>query len=243
MFRMVFYESTHPNLIPMMAEVSAEGRYIAIGLLDYNNRLQSKIQFVLTYSGDAWGTDGVFFEDTFDDQLILLMRKTKDNRLVVLTDTQIVVYTRTGSSVSKTATIPLYNRVDQIAFDSEGRFAVALGFVESAFLNAPEAEAPGTVLIFDASGTRTGTYPTGRRITHLSMGHGTVIVGTDRNFHSLSLQGALNWEFIALHQVRDFIFLENGETVLIAGANRADIWQRQRNRDGETGDFFGIQGQ
>jgi hypothetical protein len=243
MYRNVFHESGSSGIIPVMTEVSEDGRVIAIGLLDYRSRLQSRVQLSFTYSGDAWGTDGIFFEDIFEDQLLLFMRKTPGNRLVVVTDTQIAVYTRDERTVTRTATIPLYNRIDQIAFDRDGRFAVALGSVEPAFLNTPEAEAPGTVIIFDANGTRTGDYRVTRRVTHLSMGHGMVIVGEDRGFNAVNLQGAQEWEFISLQETRDFIFMENSETVLIAGVSRAEIWQRQRNRDGEAGDFFGIQGQ
>ncbi|MCL2603971.1 MAG: DUF5711 family protein [Defluviitaleaceae bacterium] len=243
LYRNLFHESTHPNIIPMMTEVSDDGRVIAIGLLDYNSRMESKIQFSFTSETDAWGTDGVFFEESLQNQLLLSMRMTTSNRLAVLTDTQIIVYTMDGTSVTKTAEIPLYNRVDQIAFDREGRFAIALGVVEPAFLNAPEAEALGTIHLFDANGTRTGTYRADRRVTHLSMGHGLAIVGTDRNFHAVNMQGGREWEFIALQDTPDFLFLDNAETVMIAGANRADIWQRRRNRDGEAGDFFGIQGQ
>ncbi|MCL2499016.1 MAG: DUF5711 family protein [Defluviitaleaceae bacterium] len=243
MYSNTFYESNHPNIIPMMAEVSDDGRFIAIALLDYNNHLRSKIQMSYTSVTDAWGTDGIFFQDSFEDQLILLIRKTTDNRLVVITDAQIVIYTRNDRTMAKTAEIPLYNRIDQIAFDKEGRFAVALGGVEPAFLNRAEAEEPNTVHIFDASGRQTGAYHAERRVTHLSMGHGMVIVGSNRNFHAVNLQGTREWEFIALQDTQAFLFLENAETVLIAGANRADVWHRRRNRDGEAGDFFGIQGQ
>jgi hypothetical protein len=66
-------------------------------------------------------------------------------------------------------------------------------------------------------------------------------VGTSRNFFGVDMTGEMIWEYIALQDIRDFIFLENSETVLIAGAARANIWRRQRSREGD--DFFGIQGQ
>lgn len=241
MFRSFYNEANHPHIIPVMAEVSDDGRFIVIAYLDYGNRLQSYIHFVHTYSSDAWGTDGIFFGDSFDDELLMAMRLTANNRLVAVTDAQIVVYTRNaGGVVSKTATIPLYNRIDQLAFDEEGRFAIALGNADHVSFNTPPA---GTVQIFDANGVLTGTYSAGRNVTHLSMGHGLVIVGTDRTFYAFNLQGEKEWEFIALHGTRDFIFLENGDTLLIAGATRADVWRRQRNRNNGNGDFFGIQGQ
>lgn len=236
------YPGDHPGIIPVMAEVSEDGRYIAYGLLDVNNRLVSRVQFSHTYRGVAWGTDGIFFEMPFEDEFLLHMRKTSNNRLVVVTDAQIVVLTRGANNVvTTTAEIPLYNQILDIAFDESGRFAVALG---APLLNAVGAAAPGTVLIFDAAGTLTGTYETNRAVTpHLQMEHGTVIIGTGRNFTAVNPAGELVWEFIALHDARDFLFLENSDTVLIAGATRAEIWQRMRVRDAEDADFFGIQGQ
>jgi hypothetical protein len=220
-YRRYIRETINPGIFPVHSEVSPDGRYIVVGFIDVNNRLDSMIQFAFTYRGDAWGTDyGIFGGYTFEDQMLLYMRMTADNRLVAVTDAQIAVFTRREErTVEKTVTIPLHNRLEQLAFDEEGRFAVALG---SGSLNAPEAEPLGTVHIYDANGTRTGSYSAGRRVTHLSMGHGMTLVGTDRNFHALNAQGEPVWEFIA-------------------GTNRAEVWRRRRTREG--GDFFGIQGQ
>ncbi|MCL2203638.1 MAG: DUF5711 family protein [Defluviitaleaceae bacterium] len=241
MFRIVMREADHPGVIPLMSEMSDDGRVIALGLLDVRGRLHSKIQFRYTYRGDGWGTHGIFAEVSLEDQMLFHMRKTSNNRLVAITDTQIIVYTRDANDrISTTATIPLYNHLVDVAFDESGRFAVALG---AAFLNAAVAEPMGTVKIFDPGGTQIGTFEAGRRVTSLSMGHGGVIVGKDRNFTAITVTGERLWEYIALQDTRDFLFLENSDTVLIAGASRADVWRRQRTRDGEAGDFFGIQGQ
>jgi hypothetical protein len=235
------HPNTHPGIIPITSEVSDDGLYIAVGLLDVNNRLISKVQLGYTTQNAAWGTDGIFFEQSFPDEMLLALRKTANNRLVVVTDVQIVIYTRDANDlVTETAAIPLHNRLEKLAFDEDGRFAIAFG---SPLLNAAVAEPEGTVHIFDANGTRTGSYHTGQRVTHLTMGHNTVIVGLNRNFYALNLQGTQVWEFIALQYTQDIVFLENSDTVLIAGANRADVWRRQRSRDGDDGDFFGIQGQ
>jgi hypothetical protein len=239
-YRRYLHPSMHPGVIPLLAEKSEDGRVIAFALLDTQTTLNSKLQLAFTYRGDTWGTDyGIFFEYNFNDQLIMAMRMTSNNRLVVVTDAQVAVFTRDANDlVTKTATIPLHNQLEQLAFDGNGRFAVALG---KAFLNAPEADPMGTVHMFNANGTPLGTYNAGRQVTHLSMGHGMAIIGADRNFNGVNLSGEAVWEFIALQNTQDFIFLENGDTVLIAGSTRADIWQRQRTRD--DGDFFGIQGQ
>ena len=244
-YRRYIRENVHPNIIPIAAEVSDSGRYITVALLDFNNRLETQVQFAQTYERDAdWGTYGIFFSYIFRDELLLHMQKTSETRTVVITDGQIAVFDRGGRSgqtptIEKVTTIPLHNRISELAFDNEGRFAVAFG---SPLLNHPEAAADGTVHIFDARGVRTGVYETGRRVTHLAKGHGMTIIGTDRNFHAVNREGVRGWEFVALHATQDFLFMENSDTVLIAGSNRADVWRRQRVRDGE-GDFFGIQGQ
>ncbi|MCL2188372.1 MAG: DUF5711 family protein [Defluviitaleaceae bacterium] len=241
MYRNPFIEADRPGILPVLTEVSDDGRVVVMGLLDIRGRLHSKIQFGYTYRGDGWGTDGIFAEFMLEDQMLLLLRKTGQNRLVAATDTQIIIYTRDANDgIRVTAEIPLHNQLTEMAFDESGRFAIALGTPN---INEPAASALGTVYIFDANGTRIGTHEAGRRVTHLSMGHGAVIVGTDRNFSAVSVAGAPMWEYIALQDTRDFLFLENSDTVLIAGATRADVWRRQRTRYGEEADFFGIQGQ
>jgi hypothetical protein len=244
LYRRYIRESDNPGIVPVAAEVSEDGRYIAVGLLDVNNRLQSLVQYGFTSRGDTWGTDDVsfiFFQMAFPDEMLLSLRMTADGRLVAVTDARITGFTRRAdANVIDTAfTVPLHNRLEHLAFDEEGRFAVAFG---NALLNDSDAVPVGTVHIYGADGAQTGSYNAGRRVTHLSMGHGMVIVGADRNFHAVNARGEPVWEFISLQEVRDFFFLENGDTVLIAGGNRAEVWRR-RGRDGETGDFFGIQGQ
>ena len=230
----------NPGIIPVAAEKSENGRYMLYGWLDVNNRLVSRVQLAFTYQGDAWGTDRIFFGRDFEDEMLLHLRMTANNRIVIITDRRIEILTRgLGDVIATTAMIPLYNQLTQLAFDNSGRFAVSMG---AAFLNAPDAAAVGSVHIFDANGTRLGVYENERVVTHLSMEHGAVIVGSGRNFTAVNLSGTLLWEFIALSDVRDFFFLENSDTVLIGGPARADVWRRVRNRDGE-GDFFGITGQ
>jgi len=244
LYRRTLHPVDNPGIFPVMVEVSEDGRMVVYGMLDMNNRMVSRLLFNNTYEGDAWGTDGNFAAREFEDEWLLYMRMTTENRLVAVTDAQIIVLTRVvrgvNTIINDTASIPLYNHVTAIAFDDMGRFSVALGVP---VLNSPEAYAPGTVLIFDANGNRTGTFHGDRPISNLSMGHNAVIIASNRNIHAVSLTGAPLWEFIALQDVRDFIFLEDNNTVLMAGATRADVWRRQRVRDGEAGDFFGIQGQ
>ena len=56
------------------------------------------------------------------------------------------------------------------------------------------------------------------------------MIGTDRTFIAKSLAGEVLWEYVALHDVRDFILLENTNTFLVVGAARAEVWRRQRVR-------------
>ena len=241
LYRNPFITSEQPGILPVLSEVSDDGRVVVIGLLDVRNRLHSKIQFGYTYRGDGWGTDGIFAERILEDQMLLLLRKTTQNRLVAVTDMQIIMYHRDANDVITEITqIPLENQITAIAFDETGRFSIALG---SPFINANEAYPLGTVLIFDANGNHLGTFEAGRQVTHLAMGHSAVIIGKGRNFTATTLQGTTKWEYVSLQDTSDFLFLENSDTVLIAGATRADVWRRQRLRDGEEADFFGIQGQ
>ena len=228
------------QVVPVAVEVSEDGRYIALAMLDISHRLHTWIDLGFVNERDAQGTtDGTFASRQLEDQILLAMRFMEGNRLLVVTDTQVVCFARgPGHQVLQDWQHPLHNRLDHIAFDGDNRFVLALG---ERVLNAADPQPPGTVLMYDISGRRTGSYAMGRRVTHLTAGHGMVIVGAGRSFHAVCEGGVRQWEYIALHDTRDILFLESTSSVLVAGLTRADVWRRQRTRSGEPGDIFGIQ--
>jgi len=231
-FTWYFYH-TDAMRFPVATEVSEDGQVIAIAYLNLSRHLTTEIEFMCLDRGvRRFGTDALFAEEEFPDEMLLGMRFMEDNQLLIITDHQITLRRIMGNDVQEVWTRPLNNRLDQLAFYSGSRFAYASGAPLSP--DSHDADPVGTVNIFDMSG-QTGRFYLGRRATHLSMGlGGALIVGADRYFHALSAGGDSLWHHSVPHYVRDMIFLDNTNTVLIAGANRAYVWRRQRSRDNDN---------
>ena len=215
----------NPNVFPFSVDVSNCGTYIAKALLDVDTLLLSRITFSYKRRVDSRGAqDGFFRSYRFDNELVARVRFTDDGRLIAVTDQQIVGFMAGEGNVGTLWNIPLHNRPDKLII-GDNHLAFVTG---EAFLNDPDAEAPGILHIYNFNGNLTGTYDLGRRATHLSMSHNTVLAGTDRTFYAINQHGTLLWEYQAIQDVRDMIFLENTDTILLAGGNTATIMRRLR---------------
>jgi len=219
-----------PLIHPTAVDVSADDRYIVIAFLDLTVRINSWVEYSFINLADARGTeDGLFADVSFPDQVVYHLRFMSGGQLLVASDTQIVSLERgQGHSVSQRWAIELNNRIDQLDFYGDSRFAFVTG---DPLPGNWDAAPVGNLLIFNMNGDETGSFPLGRRATYLRMGHNSVIVGSDRVFHAVNHRGVSLWEFVALQDARSVLFLENTDTILVAGATRADVWRRQRVRN------------
>jgi len=220
---------------PTAIEVSADGRYIIVALLDLRVRPTTTLQFGYINSNDGFITghiQGLFSEERLDRQLVYAMQFMSGNRLVVATTSQLVIYqisprNHAPSVQEEIWSEALENSLTHIEFYGNSHFVYVLGDRNIGMSDAPP---PGTVNIRNAAGARIGTFALGRRATHLSVGHGAVLVGADRNFHAVNFNGTHLWEHNSLFDTRAMLFLDNTDIILIAGMNRAEVQERRRVR-------------
>ena len=224
------------NLIqPTYAEVSPDGTYIAIAVLDLTFNVTSSVQFRYMNQWDAWGTNkGWFATEYFPEQLITELRFMNGNRLIVATTSQIVCFQLgPGHSVSRRIWgIQLENVKSHIDFYNGTHFAYITG--ERLPLTTEEGDPIGTVHIYGINGQPTGRFELGRRATHLRMGHNSVIIGGDRSFHAVDFRGNPIWEHTFLFDIRDVRFLDNVNTILVAGSNQVEVFERRRVRENDN---------
>ncbi|MCL2388641.1 MAG: DUF5711 family protein [Defluviitaleaceae bacterium] len=223
--------------IPYRAEVSPDGRYIAIAVFNFEYGVYTYVHFRYMNRRDAWGTDfGLFAEQEFPGEIVTAMQFMNNNRLIIGTPSRIHCYQLgPGHRISELLwSIPLANELTHIAFHNGTHFSVAKG---QRLLRSPyEYDPMGTIRIYELRGNsyfETGSFELGRRVTHLRMGQNSVIVGGDRSFHAMDFRGSLLWEHTTLFDTRDVLFLENTNTMLIAGSTRAEVFERRRLRDNE----------
>ena len=225
-------------LAPSHVEVSPDGRYIAIAVMDLSISVRTSVQFRYLSQWDAWGTDhGLFATQDFQGQLVTALRFMSNNRLVVSTTSRVTCFQLgPGHTVSRELwTIHLDNQKTHIEFFDDTHFAIAMGDRLSLVTN--EGYPLGTVRIYNMNRTQLGTFELGRRVTHLRMGHNSVLVGGGRSFHAIDFRGNSIWEHTTLFDTRDVLFLENTGTILIAGSIQSEIFERRRLREYERATF------
>ncbi|MCL1863247.1 MAG: DUF5711 family protein [Defluviitaleaceae bacterium] len=230
LFHWDFYEDL---IVPTRIVVSPDGTYVAISFLCLNINVRSFVQFRYLNQWDAWGTDfGLFATQDFPDEYITGLRFMNDNKLLIATTAQIACF-QLGplhTSSRKVWGIEPENAKAHIAFYNGTHFAFTAG--ERKLTAEGEGYPVGTVFIYNAmNGNRTGVFELGRRATHLRMGHDAVIVGGDRSFHAMDFRGNPLWEHTSMFETRDVLFLDNINTILVAGSNHAEIFERRRLRE------------
>ena len=218
---------------PIMAEVSDDMRYIVIAYADLNTRVRTVVEFRYINQWDAWETEmGLFAAEVYDG-LVHVVRFMAGNRLVLKTFDRIICF-QVGPGrmqLDEIWDIRLENRIDRIAFHGGTHMVLAVG--DRHIGTFGEGDPVGTVQIYNMNGALTGSYQTGRRSTHISAGHNSVIVGADRSFTALDFRGVALWEHITPFDTRDVLFLDDISTILVAGPLRADVYRRRRIRDDE----------
>lgn len=236
----LFHWSTFYDLIqPTHVEVSPDGRYIVIAIVDLNFQVHTSVHFRYINQWDAWGTElGLFATQDFRGQLITALRFMDRNKLIVATTSQIACFQLgPGHTVSRELwTIDLENTKTHIDFYNGTHFAFVVG--ERLLMATGEGYPLGTVRIFGTTGIETGSFELGRRATHLRMGHNSIIVGGKRSFHAIDFRGTPIWEHISLFDTRDVLFLDDINTILIAASNQAEIFERRRIRDDDFEEVF-----
>lgn len=213
------------NLFPMSVDVSECGTYIATAYFDVDTWIFAKITFGYLRRVDSRGMpDGLFRLYNYADEFIYRVRFTGCGRVIALTDRRILGFESGRGSSGYIWDIILNNRPDPI-YIGQNRLAFVTG---EPFINHPDAESPGILKIYDFNGQETGRYDLGRRATYLTVGHNTILAGMDRTFFAISPTGNRLWTHLAIQDIHDAVFLENTDTILLAGGTRASIWRRIR---------------
>ena len=213
------------NVFPVSVDVSECGTYIVKALWDVDTLIFSRLTFSYVRLVDSRGIpNGLFATYDFPDEFIIRTRFTSCGMVIVITDQQILGYPAGEGTQGPAWNIPLYNRPDKIYIGANS-FAYVTG---DPFLNQPEAISHGVLHIYNFDGNKLGSHNLGRRATHLTINHNTVLVGMGRTFYAINQHGIRLWDYQAIHDVQDMIFLENTDTVLLAGGIRAAVMRRLR---------------
>ena len=219
-----------PNVYPLAAEVSNDGRILAISYLNTNGgEMNSRIEFVYinkTEAADYVQTDSVYAADNANpDRLVGVLRFMEGNKLLALSDKGIVCYDA-DNKARRSWSMELGNVLDAYCFAEPGWFALAYGERDP---NLP-GEEPGLCRFYDLSGTVLGDYRAPAGATALFAGYNSVLIGSGRQFTALSNNGNFLWSYDATMDVSQALFMENTNKLVLAGGAQAEVVRRVRDK-------------
>jgi hypothetical protein len=224
-FGTMIYYGLHvdENILPMLMDISHDGRVLAISYLDINDaQMNSFISFV-SIDGSHVGADYIFAQNRHNPgQIIGAMRFLADGSLAVVSDTRIFVLNGAAATVWEKE---LDNRFTHVDF-GDNWFAVAYG---DAMLNRPGVP-PGTVIAYNAFGTELFVHSTpAGAVRHMqAMGSNLVVGWGDGYFAALSAAGQVLWELTLPGNVQDIGMMGNGNNVVSLSPTQTNVLRRVR---------------
>jgi hypothetical protein len=213
------------NMFPLSVDVSECGTFIAVAFFNVDALMFSRVQLSYVRRTDSRGLpDGLIAWYDYSNEFVYRTRFTPDGTILVFTDNQILALTTDVGAHGPLWSIPLNNQPDKL-YVGENLFAFVTG---DPLLNPVEHTSPGILFIYDFDGNLSSTYDLGRRATHLSIDFNTVLVGTNRTFYAINAYGTRIWTYAAVQDVNSMLFLDNVDTVLMAGGTQATVLRRIR---------------
>ncbi len=214
------------NSYPLCADISDDGRILAFAYLDVNEvQMNSKINFIYITQTDSIDIkDGIYAANTENrDQVIGSLVFMEKNKLLAVSDSEIRCYDANngGAILWK---MPLPNEVS--AFCTIGKNAFALAYDTPRFVEGYEKR--GTVCIYNMDLLKIGTFDGGGRVTQLTYGFDTLIVGANRAFYGITTKGDTLWTYNAPMDVFGVSPVARSGRLVITGNSRAVMLEAQR---------------
>ena len=203
------YMSAEANVMPVCMDVSDDGRLVAISYLDIGNiAVCSRIGFMYT------NEEGTYYSKTYAggvecaDLFVARVCFMANNKLIYLSDGEIAcvdVESRDGGG--KLWQLELKNKIG--AFTPVGDRGFAVLYAE-ALPGKNDAEPEGRLAVYNLDGAQSGTYDFDRRATYLSSAGDRIIASDGRIYAAFNSKGAYLWEYSAMSEVKDFMFVDTG---------------------------------
>ncbi len=217
---------TDYNMFPVSADVSNDGRVLAVSFLNVDVRLSSKIVFAFINADESRGyEDGIFASKEITGEWAATVKFMDNNNLIVVTEAQILCYKPNEQKLIENPwSIQLNNKLDKLAFSGSDGFVIALG---EPLLNK-EADDSGLIQFYNLSGAKTGEYNLDGKCSYLSASSYGAIAGADRIYTAINNRGDVMWEYAPISDVRQIIFLDNNGTFLVNAPSNATILKKSK---------------
>lgn len=219
--------SEQNNIMPLSCHVSDDNRILAISFLDISDiKINSMVAFYYINKNENPAADeneGFLASYTIPDSIVSIVRFMENNNLVAVSDKEINFFKAESTKNSDTfrkEPFVLNNKLQYINFINKKNIAIALG---EPYNDRSKAEEAGTVKWLDMEGSVLASYKADKTITYMSSGLNSTIIGTSRSYTALNSKGAEIWNYTAVQDISDIMFVTNTNTVLVVSANEARI--------------------
>ena len=215
------------NIFPIATAISNDNRILAISYLDITANMTSQITYSYINKSEDRGisSDGMFAGTEHKNQIVGILNFIDSNSLIAISDSEISNID--VELAEKRWTYEFDNELDKFGLLNDRTFALALG---KPILNR-DAEPLGTVKIYNTNLDEMGAFSLGKTVTYMSTGHNSSIVGSGRVYSALNRSGKLLWEYHATTDLKEVMFLNNTDNILIATNTEAQILRRVRTRN------------
>ena len=214
------------NVIPMLTDISHDGRILAISYLDINDaQMNSFINFFFTDISDYLAHDYDFGLHAASrenlNQIIGSIGFLENGTLVAVSDTRI--FGVNSANGTTTWEIPVNNRISRVDFGGNW-FAVSYG---EGLLNRL-GHAPGTVVGYNTSGSELFSFQATGIADSLNIRGSNAIIGSDGHFTAISRSGQILWEHSLPNVVNNMIILNSTDQVAITSPAETRVLRRVR---------------
>ncbi|MDR3240301.1 MAG: DUF5711 family protein [Clostridiales bacterium] len=233
--RILYNEWLRPNIYPVSADISPDGRIAAIGFLDVNMDagadMTSNITFLYINQEEARGLiDLAFASEKRPDQMINTVRFMENNKLLTVYDETIeCLHPQPDNSIQSAWTIHLRNQIDRLAYAGDQGFAFTTGdslIGESLIGDSPTGaslpDKSGCLYFYSMTGQKTGAYAFGGKADSLSLDWNSALVGSGGDYYAVSGRGRLLWKYAA-RDARQIIFVGNSRSILLGDDHSAAV--------------------
>lgn len=222
-----YYYSRNDNIFPVASDVSSDGRMLAICVVDINSTVMWSKLMVLYNNADekqSW-LNGIFFQDSREDELIARLEFLSGNELLFLSDKSLTCLTTevNGDNSPKTKwMLHLVNEVDSLAVGAGKSIAIAYGKP----IPGSESLPSGTVELYNLDLHKTEGYEFSGSASLTASGE-YIIAGSGKKYVAFNGKAKRIWEYNAASDVKKLAVLENQNTILVLDNLRAQVIKKR----------------
>lgn len=207
------------GVFPVCADISDDNKVLAVAYIDTSDiEIKSKVLFFYTDKADSKKTEtnDMFAACEISDEIIVNIYNMTGDEYVCVSDKRIFAVNSSGDILWENAA---GNKIDRFSFSEKGFMAVAYGDQTVSDLESVE---PGTVVILNFGGKRTGTFTAGDRVDILYCSPYYTVISVGNNYYGVKVNGKTVWEHTSGQGVKSIIPLDSSGQALYVTGNYAD---------------------